>query len=125
MIRSAAWVTTLLQTFFAISYGLLAPIVGTMQGGALISTVVGHFVARAYVPLIRSAADLAMGAMMLTAKMPAKWIIVVFGCFIALLMWLAKHRPRSVQSCCHTIFALAIGRSGRVRSPRRRVKLTP
>jgi hypothetical protein len=31
-------------------------------------------------------------ALLLTAKMPAQWIIVVFGSFITLLMWLAKRR---------------------------------
>jgi len=31
-------------------------------------------------------------AVMLTAKMPVQWIIVVFGSFITFMMWLAKRR---------------------------------
>ena len=31
-------------------------------------------------------------ALLLTAKMPAQWIIVVFGSFITFMMWLAKRR---------------------------------
>jgi LPLT family lysophospholipid transporter-like MFS transporter len=31
-------------------------------------------------------------AILLTAKMPAQWIIVVFGSFITFMMWLAKRR---------------------------------
>ncbi|MFL6704759.1 MAG: lysophospholipid transporter LplT, partial [Paraburkholderia graminis] len=31
-------------------------------------------------------------ALLLTAKMPAQWIIVVFGVFITFMMWLAKRR---------------------------------
>ncbi|HEX3382349.1 MAG TPA: lysophospholipid transporter LplT [Paraburkholderia sp.] len=50
---------------------VLSTIVGTMLGGALISTVAGHFVTRVHVPLIRSAADLAMGAVMLTYAIAA------------------------------------------------------
>ncbi|KXU86371.1 MFS transporter [Paraburkholderia monticola] len=55
---------------------VLSTIVGTMLGGALISTVVGHFVTRVHVPLIRSAADLAMSAVMLTYAIAA--VINVF-----------------------------------------------
>jgi MFS family permease len=50
---------------------VLSTIVGTMLGGALISTVAEHFVTRVHVPLIRSAADLAMGAVMLTYAIAA------------------------------------------------------
>ncbi|MBC8727207.1 lysophospholipid transporter LplT [Paraburkholderia sp. UCT2] len=50
---------------------VLSTIAGTMLGGALISTVVEHFVTRAHMPLIRSAADLAMGAVMLTYAIAA------------------------------------------------------
>jgi MFS transporter, LPLT family, lysophospholipid transporter len=45
---------------------VLSTIVGTMLGGALISTYAKHFVAHAHLPLISSAADLAMLVVMLT-----------------------------------------------------------
>ncbi|MGF6548552.1 MULTISPECIES: lysophospholipid transporter LplT [Paraburkholderia] len=50
---------------------VLSTIVGTMLGGALISTVVEHFVKRVHMPLIHSAADLAMAAVMLTYAIAA------------------------------------------------------
>jgi MFS family permease len=50
---------------------VLSTIVGTMLGGALISTVVERFIAHAHLPLIRSAADLAMFAVMLTYAIAA------------------------------------------------------
>ncbi|NML29890.1 lysophospholipid transporter LplT [Paraburkholderia antibiotica] len=50
---------------------VLSTIVGTMLGGALISTVAGHFVARVHLPLIGSAADLAMLAVMITYALAA------------------------------------------------------
>jgi MFS transporter, LPLT family, lysophospholipid transporter len=34
-------------------------------------------------------------ALMLTAKLPVQWIIVVFGTFITFMMWLAKRRSAS------------------------------
>ncbi|CAG4892445.1 lysophospholipid transporter LplT [Paraburkholderia saeva] len=45
---------------------VLSTIVGTMVGGALISTIATKFVARAHLPVIHTAADLAMLAVMLT-----------------------------------------------------------
>jgi MFS transporter, LPLT family, lysophospholipid transporter len=45
---------------------VLSTIVGTMVGGALISTLATRFVAKAHLPLIHTAADLAMLAVMLT-----------------------------------------------------------
>jgi LPLT family lysophospholipid transporter-like MFS transporter len=45
---------------------VLSTIVGTMLGGALISTYATRFVAHAHLPLIATAADLAMLAVMLT-----------------------------------------------------------
>ena len=45
---------------------VLSTIAGTMLGGALISRVAGRIVAHLHMPLIHSAADLAMGAVMLT-----------------------------------------------------------
>ncbi len=50
---------------------VLSTIVGTMLGGALISTYATHFVAHAHLPLIRSAADLAMLAVMVTYAIAA------------------------------------------------------
>ncbi|MBB5418424.1 lysophospholipid transporter LplT [Paraburkholderia sp. CNPSo 3155] len=50
---------------------VLSTIVGTMLGGALISTVVEHFVKRVHMPLMHSAADLAMAAVMLTYAIAA------------------------------------------------------
>jgi MFS transporter, LPLT family, lysophospholipid transporter len=31
-------------------------------------------------------------ALLLTAKVPAQWIIVIFGSFICLMIWLAKRK---------------------------------
>ncbi|WP_118179371.1 lysophospholipid transporter LplT [Paraburkholderia phosphatilytica] len=45
---------------------VLSTIVGTMLGGALISTVASHIVARLHLPIIHTAADLAMLAVMIT-----------------------------------------------------------
>jgi MFS transporter, LPLT family, lysophospholipid transporter len=45
---------------------VLSTIVGTVMGGALISTYAAHFIAHAHLPLISSAADLAMLVVMLT-----------------------------------------------------------
>jgi hypothetical protein len=50
---------------------VLSTIVGTMLGGALISHYAEHFVARVHAPLIHSAADLAMCAVMLTYAIAA------------------------------------------------------
>ncbi|WP_133648399.1 lysophospholipid transporter LplT [Paraburkholderia flava] len=50
---------------------VLSTIVGTMLGGALISTYATHFVAHAHLPLIRTAADLAMLAVMITYAIAA------------------------------------------------------
>ena len=50
---------------------VLSTIVGTMVGGALISTFADRFVAHAHLPLIRSSADLAMFAVMLTYAIAA------------------------------------------------------
>jgi len=50
---------------------VLSTIVGTMVGGALISTFADKFVAHAHLPLIRSSADLAMFAVMLTYAIAA------------------------------------------------------
>ena len=50
---------------------VLSTIVGTMVGGALISTLADKFVAHAHLPLIRSSADLAMFAVMVTYAIAA------------------------------------------------------
>src|ERR1700761_3299531 len=50
---------------------VLSTIVGTMPGGALISTYATNFVAHAHLPLIHSAADLAMLAVMVTYVLAA------------------------------------------------------
>ncbi|MGH8781181.1 lysophospholipid transporter LplT [Paraburkholderia sp.] len=50
---------------------VLSTIVGTMLGGALISTYATRFVAHAHLPLIRTAADLAMLAVMITYAVAA------------------------------------------------------
>jgi MFS family permease len=50
---------------------VLSTIVGTMLGGALVSTLVANFVSRAHLPLLRSAADLAMLVVMLTYALAA------------------------------------------------------
>ncbi|NIF81263.1 lysophospholipid transporter LplT [Paraburkholderia sp. Cy-641] len=50
---------------------VLSTIAGTMLGGALISVSIGHFVAHAHLPLIGSAADLAMFAVMVTYAVAA------------------------------------------------------
>jgi LPLT family lysophospholipid transporter-like MFS transporter len=50
---------------------VLSTIVGTMLGGALISTYASNFVAHAHLPLIHSAADLAMLAVMVTYAIAA------------------------------------------------------
>jgi hypothetical protein len=50
---------------------VLSTIAGTMLGGALISHYAERFVARVHVPLIHSAADLAMSAVMLTYAIAA------------------------------------------------------
>jgi len=50
---------------------VLSTIVGTMLGGALVSTYADHFVAHHAMPLIRSSADLAMLAVMLTYALAA------------------------------------------------------
>jgi MFS transporter, LPLT family, lysophospholipid transporter len=55
---------------------VLSTIVGTMLGGALISTYATNFVAHAHLPLIRTAADLAMLAVMVTYAIAA---VINFG----------------------------------------------
>jgi MFS transporter, LPLT family, lysophospholipid transporter len=50
---------------------VLSTIVGTMLGGALISTYATNFVAHAHLPLIHTAADLAMLAVMITYAIAA------------------------------------------------------
>ncbi|MEX3785294.1 lysophospholipid transporter LplT [Paraburkholderia sp. BR14374] len=62
LVRANAWLE---------SATVLSTIVGTMLGGALISTVVEHFVKRVHMPLMHSAADLAMAAVMLTYAIAA------------------------------------------------------
>ncbi|MGF6445075.1 LPLT family lysophospholipid transporter-like MFS transporter [Paraburkholderia youngii] len=62
LVRANAWLE---------SATVLSTIVGTMLGGALISTVVEHFVTRMHLPLMHSAADLAMSAVMLTYAVAA------------------------------------------------------
>ncbi|MGF6955209.1 lysophospholipid transporter LplT [Paraburkholderia youngii] len=62
LVRANAWLE---------SATVLSTIVGTMLGGALISTVVEHFVTRMHLPLMHSAADLAMAAVMLTYAIAA------------------------------------------------------
>ncbi|MEX3638487.1 lysophospholipid transporter LplT [Paraburkholderia sp. BR14320] len=62
LVRANAWLE---------SATVLSTIVGTMLGGALISTVVEHFVTRVHLPLMHSAADLAMAAVMLTYAIAA------------------------------------------------------
>ncbi|NUY01784.1 lysophospholipid transporter LplT [Paraburkholderia youngii] len=62
LVRANAWLE---------SATVLSTIVGTMLGGALISTVVEHFVTRMHLPLMHSAADLAMSAVMLTYAIAA------------------------------------------------------
>ncbi|MFP4889426.1 lysophospholipid transporter LplT [Paraburkholderia sp. EG304] len=62
LVRANAWLE---------SATVLSTIVGTMLGGALISTVVEHFVTRVHLPLMHPAADLAMAAVMLTYAIAA------------------------------------------------------
>ncbi|MGF6728826.1 LPLT family lysophospholipid transporter-like MFS transporter [Paraburkholderia youngii] len=62
LVRANAWLE---------SATVLSTIVGTMLGGALISTVVEHFVKRVHMPLMHSAAELAMAAVMLTYAIAA------------------------------------------------------
>jgi hypothetical protein len=44
-------------------------------------------------------------ALLLTAKMPAQWIIVVFGSFITFMMWLAKRRS-AMNECTVDVRAM-------------------
>jgi LPLT family lysophospholipid transporter-like MFS transporter len=38
---------------------------------------------------------LGLYAVLLTAKLPVPWIIVVFGTFITFMMWMAKRRSNT------------------------------
>ena len=38
---------------------------------------------------------LGLYAVLLTAKLPVQWIIVVFGTFITFMMWMAKRRSNT------------------------------
>ena len=50
---------------------VLSTIVGTMLGGALVSALVANFISQAHLPLLRSAADVAMLGVMLTYALAA------------------------------------------------------